>query len=100
MMNEGGHMNIEVIIAEIDFEIGRLQQAKALLSSTEVKKSVGRRPGRPKKSAISKRILAVKPARHKMSAEGKARIAAAQKARWAKSKKAAKKTRAKAETKS
>jgi hypothetical protein len=83
-------MNTEQIIEQIDAEIVKLQQAKALLTGTEAKPKVTRGPGRPK-SDISKRILSVKPARRKLSAEGKTRIAAAQKARWAKVKKAAKK---------
>ena len=58
------------IIEAIDAEIERLQEAKSLL---------GGGPG-------SKPIKAAKPARRKMSAEGRARIAAAHKARWAKAK--------------
>jgi hypothetical protein len=76
-------LSLEGILSEIDAEIARLQQARQLLSGTPVKRG----PGRP-------RILkgTVKPApkkkRGRMSAEGRARIAAAQKARWAKVKKA------------
>jgi hypothetical protein len=59
------------ILAEIDSEIARLQQVRALLSGHSAKpKSTGKK-------------------RH-MSAEARARIAAAQKARWAKAKKPAK----------
>jgi hypothetical protein len=96
MMVDGGYMNTEIIIEQIDVEIRKLQEARALLNGTEVEKPVARGPGRPKKSAISERILSVKPARRKMTAEGKARVAAAQKARWAKARKAAKKAPAKA----
>jgi hypothetical protein len=86
-------LNTEEILAQIDEEISKLQQAKALLlGNAVVKRSVGR----PKKSAIASRILSVQPAKGVLSAEGKARIAAAQRKRWAKSRKAAVKTVAKA----
>ena len=85
------------IIGEIDAEISRLQQARALLSesgSGEAK----RRPGRPIGSGLAaKNIPAALPAlakdqpRRKMSAAGRARISAAMKARWAKVKRVAKK---------
>jgi hypothetical protein len=86
-------MNTKDIIRQIDLEISKLQQAKTLLSGTS-SISIKRGAGRPKKSAIAARILAVKPttpAKRVMSAEGKAKIANAQKARWAKVRKAAKK---------
>jgi hypothetical protein len=85
-------MNTEDIIEQIDLEISKLQQARALLSGAS-SVSIKRGAGRPKKSAIAARILAVKPTTPKrvMSAEGKAKIADAQKARWAKAKEAAKK---------
>jgi hypothetical protein len=83
-------LNTEEILAQIDEEISKLQQAKALLlGNAGVKRSVGR----PKKSAIASRILSVQPAKGVLSAEGKARIAAAQRKRWAKSRKAAVKTK-------
>ena len=81
-------MNTEEIIKHIDGEISKLQQAKGLLLGTD--SPIKRSPGRPKKKATVARILAVKPAKGVMSAEGKAKIAAAQKARWAKVRKAAK----------
>jgi hypothetical protein len=62
-------------------EIARLQQAKSLLSGT----SENRKAGRPKGSTTP---IATK--KRKMSPEGRARIVAAVKARWAKAKKAAK----------
>ncbi len=88
-------MNIEDILSEIDAEIARLQQAKVLLGSSTpgTAVSVKRKPGRP--PAAAKAFLALPVAkksskRRTMSPEGRAKIAAAQKARWAKSKKAAK----------
>jgi hypothetical protein len=65
------------IIKTIEAEIARLEQARTLLNghTTTPKR------GRP---VSSKPAATVKPQRRKMSAEGRARIAAAQKARWAK----------------
>ncbi len=66
------------IIAEIDAQIGRLQQARQLLGggSTHVSAgSNGRRAGSERKGT--------------MSAAGRARISAAKKAWWAKKKKKA-----------
>ena len=83
------------IIEEIDAEISRLHQAKAILTGTATKKTVGR----PKKTeSVSKRV-AVTPTKRVMSAEGKAKIAEAQKARWAKSKRADRKAAKKAAVK-
>ena len=84
-------MDTNGIIAEIDKQISGLQQAKAIFVSmnrTEVKDShdraTKRGPGRPR--SIEPKVI--KRKKRKMTAEGKARIAAAQKARWAKVKKA------------
>jgi hypothetical protein len=74
-------MEMTKILAELDAEIGRLQQAKALLSGTEIKRSPGGSKGAVTTVAKKKRNL---------SPEARARIAAAVKARWAKRKKAAK----------
>lgn len=79
-------MNTENIISQIDAEISRLQQAKTILAGISTSKLVGRTSGH-KQEAIT-----AKPAKRVMSAEGKAKIAKAQKARWAKVRKAAKKT--------
>lgn len=68
-------MEIGQIVAELDAEIARLQQVRALLGGRETGNV--RSAGQPRK----KRTL---------SAEARARIAAAQRARWAKQKKAAK----------
>jgi hypothetical protein len=66
-------MQINEIIAAIDSEIIRLQQAKALLSGFTTS---GNATSTPKK--------------RQLSAEARAKIAAAQKKRWAKAKKASK----------
>ena len=75
-------MEVSRIIAEIDIEIGKLQQARALLAGTG---RVGRGPGRPKGSTNA----AAGRRRHKLSAEGRRRISESQKRRWAERRKAA-----------
>jgi hypothetical protein len=76
-------MEVSRIIAEIDSQIAKLQQARALLSGTT---TTGRGPGRPKGS------VSAKPRRkHKLSAEGRRRISESQKRRWAERRKAASK---------
>ena len=56
----------------------------------EIRRRLGKGgAGRPAKSAEPAETAA--PRKHRMSAEGRARIAAAQRARWAKSKRAARK---------
>jgi len=76
-------MNLERILSAIDDQISKLQQARAMLAGAGSPIVVKRGPGRPKKSASEpsgkKRVL---------SAEARARIAAAQKKRWAAAKKA------------
>jgi hypothetical protein len=94
---EGGFMNTNVIILTIDAEISRLQQAKALLTDTSSTTLAKRKPGRPATTSGRGKAISFNPAdfdakprkRRGMSAAGRARIAAAQKARWARFKKAA-----------
>lgn len=62
-------MDTAHLISEIDSEISRLQQARALLAGG----ALGSEAKSPRK-------------RHTLSAEARARIAAAQKRRWAKQK--------------
>jgi len=88
----------ETVIAEIDAQIARLQTARAALSATSTPAAaapVAKRRGRPPASAKVNLTAAAAPAkaakkgkRKGMSPEGRARIAAAQKARWAKIKNA------------
>jgi hypothetical protein len=68
-------MEITHILVAIDAEIGRLQQAKAILNGFKGKRG-------PRTQATPKK-------RH-LSPEARAKIAAAQRARWAKQKKATK----------
>lgn len=73
------------VIEEIDREIARLQEARGLLIEQPTKRG----PGRPKGSGKTKLVARVQGARV-MSPEGRAKIAAAQKKRWAKQRKEAK----------
>jgi hypothetical protein len=83
-------MDTQEIIAQIDFEIARLQQAKTLLSgTTAANHTAHKKLGRPAKARLT--IAAPIAAKRTMSPEGRARIAAAQKARWAKQRKSTKK---------
>jgi hypothetical protein len=75
-------VNTKEIVATIDAEIARLQKARAVLGETVIDKPEGRPPGSAK-AALRKRVI---------SAAGRAKIAEAQRKRWAKSKQAAKKT--------
>jgi hypothetical protein len=83
-------MDIAALVAEIDAEIARLEKAKTLLAGQTVT-SKRRHPSTTKTKARAASFAfgnnAAAPKR-KMSAEGRARIAAAQKARWARAKKA------------
>ena len=91
-------MNTNDIILAIDAEISRLQQAKALLTQTSSPTPAKRKPGRPTGTSGTNKATSFNPAdfdakatkRRGMSAAGRARIAAAQKARWARSKAVAK----------
>jgi L-lysine 2,3-aminomutase len=79
-------MNTNQILSAIDAAISKLQQARALLSGYSEPVGIKRVPGGQKKSFSPTPVVA----KRTMSAEGKARIVAAQKKRWAASKKAAK----------
>jgi hypothetical protein len=80
-------MNFDRLVQEIDSEISRLQQARALLIGEPIK----RRPGRPKAAAGHKTAgtAASRPAkrRRRLSPEGRKRIADAMRKRWAERKK-------------
>jgi len=90
-------MNTNDIVLAIDAKISRLQQAKALLTDTSSVTRAKRKPGRPVAASGSGMATSSKPGdfnvmsrkRRGMSDGGRARIAAAQKARWAKFKKVA-----------
>jgi hypothetical protein len=86
-------MQIDEIIAQLDSEIARLQQARSLLAATTYKRGPGSSgkvlPGENAGTTVTDAAGVVKKKRT-LSPEGLARIAAAQKKRWAKVKKAAK----------
>jgi hypothetical protein len=78
-------MDIATVIEYLDAEISKLQQAKAVLAGAGGRKG----PGRPKASGAISKPVAIKTPKRVMSAAGKKKIALAQKARWAKVRKAA-----------
>lgn len=90
-------MTTAAIVAELERQIGRLQQVRSLLGETDkdVATVPGGKRGRPKgsgkvaaKSAPGSVSAAVKPSipKRTMSPEARERIAAAQRTRWAKQK--------------
>jgi hypothetical protein len=82
---------MDQILSSIDAEIAKLQEAKRLLSgSPDLLPAVVRR-GRPKSSTKAASDPASAQPRRVMSAEGRARIAEAQRKRHAARKRAAKK---------
>lgn len=84
-------MEVNRIIAEIDAQISRLQQARELLAGTT--SSVGKGPGRPKGSKNAKAAGPVSGApKRRLSPEGRKRIADAMKRRWAERRKQAAKS--------
>jgi hypothetical protein len=72
-------VEVSRIIAEIDAQIAKLQQARALLAGTTV--PAGR--GRPKGSKNAAAAPATATRKRKLSPEGRKRIAEAMKKRWA-----------------
>jgi hypothetical protein len=75
-------VEVNRIIAEIDAQISKLQQARALLAGTTT--SAGRTGrGRPKGSKNGAASSTKKPRKRKLSPEGRKRIADAMKKRWA-----------------
>jgi hypothetical protein len=82
-------MGVSDILASIDHEIAQLQQARALLSGG-TPQAGKKKAGRPKKVAKAVAPATVKPAKkkRKLSPEGRKRIVAAMKRRWAVKKKA------------
>jgi hypothetical protein len=77
-------VEVSRIIAEIDAQISKLQQARELLAGTTAR--AGKGPGRPKGSKNAK---AAAPHKRKLSPEGRKAIADAMKKRWAERRKAA-----------
>jgi|HubBroStandDraft_1064217.scaffolds.fasta_scaffold592739_1 hypothetical protein len=77
-------MTIEEILSHIDAEISRLTEARDLVAGT-ARPKVGRNP---RKSGLVAPKPRAQRTKRVISPEGRARIAAAQKLRWAKQKRA------------
>jgi hypothetical protein len=74
--------------------VGYQQQLEMIQHKmTEIRRNLGKSAGAPSSKGAGATATAVRtsPRKHRMSEEGRARIAAAQRARWAKAKRAAKK---------
>ncbi len=77
-------MEVSRILAEIDAQIAKLQQARQLLSGTEVVRAGRGRPKGSKNVSPSATVPPDAPVRkRKLSPEGRKRIADAMKKRWA-----------------
>lgn len=79
-------MEVTRILAEIDAQIDKLQQARAILAGVGEPVSLKRGVGRPRtgssSAALAKQVVAPKKQRN-LSPEARKRIADAQKRRWA-----------------
>ncbi len=75
-------MALKDILAQLDAEIARLEQAKALLASTDDLTTPAVRRGRSKKDTASPASAKVAKKKRNLSPEGRARIAEAVKRRW------------------
>jgi hypothetical protein len=78
-------VEVNRIIAEIDAQILKLQQARALLAATTTTSAARISRGRPKgsRNAAASATPATTPRKRKLSPEGRKRIADAMKKRWA-----------------
>ena len=72
-------MDVNQILSAIDQQILKLQQARAIFAGPDTSLTAKRGPARPKRMAAPLQSVV----KRTMSAEGEARIAAAQKKRWA-----------------
>lgn len=82
-------MQVSEILQEIDKEISRLQQVRALLAGDTAGEAPKLRRGRKKKAVASSPVSAktAGKTKRKLSPEGRKRIADAMKRRWAERKK-------------
>ena len=71
------------ILAQLDAEIARLQQAKALLAASNGSIAPAIRRGRPAKTAVTAPVARSAKKKRNLSPEGRARITEAVKRRWA-----------------
>ena len=85
-------MTISQILLEIDGEIAKLRQAKAMLSGLSSTRGPGRPAAKPASSAATsfnpEEFGGVTKKRRKMSQETRNKMAEAQRLRWANSRKA------------
>ncbi len=77
-------MEVKDILAELDLEIARLQQARALLAG-----EVAKKPSAAKKKKSAAVVAPPVAKKRKLTPEGRKRIAEAMKRRWAERKKQA-----------
>ena len=82
-------MALTDIISSIDAEIATLKQARTLLAAGSAVTVAPRKAGRPPKVVASSPKALPRKKKRVLSPEGRARIAAAAKKRWAAKKKAA-----------
>ena len=80
-------MNIPEILSELDAEIARLKNIRSLISGASSPTTATRGRGRPKGSVSA---TPKKTTKRKLTPDARARIAAAQKKRWADQRKTAK----------
>lgn len=73
---QGGYVEVKQIVAELEQEIARLKEARALLAGG----STGARRGRPKGTSKAKQKTGRK---RRLTPEGRKRISEALKRRWA-----------------
>jgi hypothetical protein len=85
LQNGGNSLALSDVVAQIDAEIAKLQQAKVLLSGAESPKSGRGRPKGSKNAAalVASATEAVSKGKRKLSPEGRKAIADAMKRRWA-----------------
>jgi len=76
-------VEVSRIIAEIDAQISKLQQARTLLAGTTTATATRAGRGRPRGSKNAVSAAPTTPRKRKLSAEGRKRIADAMKKRWA-----------------
>lgn len=78
-------MNESAILSLIDEEIAKLQKVRSLLAASGGSDAFSSVLGRGRKKAAKSLVVSTTPAKRKrkLSAEGRARIAEAQKKRWA-----------------
>jgi hypothetical protein len=78
-------VEVNRIIAEIDAQISKLQQARVLLAGTTSTAAARTGRGRPKgsKNGAAAAATTAAPRKRKLSPEGRKRIADAMKKRWA-----------------